>query len=389
MPLRFKSRRDQHVDTAHTLIARDGHARARIGLLALLCICFPVIGYANQRPASSTTLDVQMCRGCEITLHSRLMIGALDDDVTLGRASQATLGIDGRYYVAPTADDGEIAIYDTSGHLERVLRRHGRGPGEFAGIRQVLPVGEDSLVVLDSRLTLLGPGDRLISTKSLLDVGFSIARLSWGGYAYNAAVMASPPLEYFGPSLDRGAKFGDIAVNTPDALPAVLRLAAGRRGTLWAAPLNQYQLQEWDSTGHLLRRLDRMAPWFRAWGRRESQTVEATRAPPLPRVLGLCGDARGLLWVLIGVSDPHARRTLSRATNGAEHSVPAVRDWSRQYDTVIEVIDPARQRVIASRRLPQAYSGFAAPGMLYGLREDQDGLIRIAIVGVSLRRSRQ
>ena len=135
------------------------------------------------------------------------------------------------------------------------------------------------------------------------------------------------------------------------------QLAAGGGGRVWAAYQNRYEVELWDTAGRRLRRLARDAEWFDIYRsdefsarNRRHLLRERERgnrlAPSLqypPRVTALEQDGRGRLWTLVSVAPekPEDRR-----------------------NTIVEVIDPAAGRIVASRRFPMAVAGFAAPGLV-------------------------
>jgi hypothetical protein len=117
-------------------------------------------------------------------------------------------------------------------------------------------------------------------------------------------------------------------------------------GSVWAAQPSRYVIEQWSTDGRKLRELRRSVGWFppllRSWSLSPSQ-------PPPTLLHQVWQDRAGRLWVSIGVPD---RRWRSQLRPGGPHGY-RVADRTRFYDTIIEVIDPRRGVVLASRRFDE------------------------------------
>jgi hypothetical protein len=124
-------------------------------------------------------------------------------------------------------------------------------------------------------------------------------------------------------------------------------IAPAGPGQVWSAHLNQYRIELWSTEGRKLRELRRSVPWFPPY----LVSREPSRSVPPATLLGdVRQDRDGRLWVRIMVPDANWRRAVRP---GGPHGI-TIADDNRYYDTVIEVIDPRRARLLASRRFDAA-----------------------------------
>lgn len=91
--------------------------------------------------------------------------------------------------------------------------------------------------------------------------------------------------------------------------------------------------------------MERHVSWFDPWEARRPYDEG-----PQPRLAHLQEDGEGRLWVVSWVADDGWHEALTTVTEGGQNfSVPE--SLSRYYDSVVEVIDPRRNIVIASARI--------------------------------------
>jgi hypothetical protein len=143
-------------------------------------------------------------------------------------------------------------------------------------------------------------------------------------------------------------------------------LAVGFGGSVWAAELNTYVLQRWDTAGRLLATIRREAEWFPTYWRYD---VNATLPPP-PSITALAqvGDT---LWVMVKVADANWRTAVESTSPDGRFF--RVRDQHGYRDTMLEAIDIRSRRIIVSSRVPQLLWGFLGAGLVYGPGEDAEG----------------
>lgn len=318
-------------------------------------IALTAVAYAQ--PVMAQAADVSTCNPmrCEITL-TRVLAASDEPEDLQGAFGNAPIYVErdrqGRFFMAVRHG---IAIFGPDGEFIQRLGRSGGGPGEFGVPSPPLVGPGDSIHVFDARqrrLTVLG-SDLVVSrvtaaTRAPVDTRPDLIR-SDGTYILAGQIRSSDRIGY---PLHRLSSDGELlnsfGTDTPQYradIPLITGRVAGLSadGSVWTAPPGRYVIERWDpETSRRLARLDIRPAWF----------AESVRYPPtwdVPPVLtieAVWEDDNGMLWVLI--HDADANWTPPEQTG--EFS-PTPDDEAKRYDTVIEVIDPQTQEVIASRRV--------------------------------------
>lgn len=113
------------------------------------------------------------CQSC--ALRARLLgtIGALSDSILFDFRAGILLTDDNRFVVAPTSEEGVVAVFDSFGASARRVGRRGDGPGENTEIVAVSPWRGDTTILLQwSRAGFLALSSEA-SRVSRLDGGYS------------------------------------------------------------------------------------------------------------------------------------------------------------------------------------------------------------------------
>ena len=294
------------------------------------------------------------CRGCAIEVERIAVLGEEDGPgIIESDATEAAVDSRGRYFLFH-AYAPYVKVFDARGRYVKTLGAEGQGPGEFRGVGIVRVSAGDTIHVFDS--------DN--STHSIFSPSLSFLRshrldflpqLEAVALDANRAVVAVPirtparvgfPLHL----VDRGRivrSFGsERGAFRPD-IPYFddRTIAPAGPGRIWSAHRNRYHIELWSTDGRKLRELRRSVDWFRPHA---SSGFASPSTPPAPLLQQVWQDRAGRLWVRTVVADPNWRRAVQR---GGPHGY-TVQDYDGYRDTVIEVIDPQRGRVLASRRFP-------------------------------------
>jgi hypothetical protein len=142
-------------------------------------------------------------------------------------------------------------------------------------------------------------------------------------------------------------------------------------GRVWSAHKNRYQIELWSTAGRKLREYRRSVDWFPPYLATRAVSPDA---PPATLLQQVWQDRDGRLWVSMLVADRNWRRAVRP---GGPHGY-TVADYDGYRDTVIEVIDPERGRVLASRRFPLGVE-FIGEGKLGGVVAGQDDVPYYAV----------
>lgn len=337
----------------------------------LVLIVLGLCGVASCQSGPGIPSD-PVCRDCSVALAHVATVGGSGGPSLLPVSNVAVDGR-GRFFVAPTYAAGEIAMYDPRGRFVGHFGRTGEGPGEFAGFIHRLVVGPgDSIHVFEgSRHSVVAPGLASFAYVRSLPVQPNyLAFLPNGRILVQQMVVGSGgvglPFHEINAQGEIERSFGgdgpwDLSKHYTGIRPM---RASGDR--VWSAGFGNYRLDLWTPDGVHQRTLVRNARWFRPWADRVQRSAEAMEHP---RLTSIAEDGEGRLWTAILVPDP----------DWQERSQPRERrivdvDLNPEFDTIIEVLDPRTERVVARTRFDAVISEFIGDGSLvYTRREDRDG----------------
>jgi hypothetical protein len=152
-------------------------------------------------------------------------------------------------------------------------------------------------------------------------------------------------------------------------------LGRSTRGRVWSAHNLRYVVERWDTSGTHELSIVRDVDWFPQVRPKSGHPMQVRPAPVL---LGVWEDSKGRVWTLIRVADARWRaRTQGKSSIAGAGSIGRPPDELQDslYDSILEVFDPERGVLLASRRLPQ-HLGFAGPGFVYSQRVSTDGAFK-------------
>ena len=327
------------------------------------------------RLAPQDTLHVPSdvsCATCEIRLEHVATLGAGGDPVALQDYPSVAVDSHGNIYVNPTVIPGQIAMFDRTGRYLRSIGRSGRGPGEF-GPRASLVIGPtDSIHVIDgARHTTLAP---LLSGVSSLHTiplsAITAIELPDGTLLVNAIGPQDehgyPLLHTLGPGGHIRRSFGPHIVSTLQESRAEVRILAQASGVgVWAAALNTYTIQRWDTAGDLTVAMTRDADWFPPSPATSERFWEQ---PPKPAI-GSMMEWEGLLVVAVSVADANWKPA---AIDSRAVSLDMLPEPDRLFDTVIEAIDISAGKVVSRLRVDRAVL-LLTNGYAMAAGKDSDG----------------
>jgi hypothetical protein len=324
------------------------------------------------------------CQECRIELEQVVVLG---DSAGPGMLrEQASIATDqrGRFYINGPYDPA-ILVFDARGRFLQRIGRQGQGPGEFAGAPIIFFGGGDTLYALDrARLTVFSPEYKLVRTATLGLSYSSVVRLPDGHFLLSGSGRTPESIGYPLHLIDEtGAhvrSFGSAtgAKDLPSAPdPSIRRLAAPVGQSVWSVKLTQLVLEQWTFGGKQLTRITRDAPWFPRNIQMPRGGTDGTHPSP-PWIGSVSQDKAGLLWTLTIVPDREWRpRTLPQHPGGGTYTPDSLRH--KIHDSVLEVIDPERRVVLATRTFDTLFKAFIAPGLLASYTEDASGNPRYVI----------
>lgn len=344
-------------------------------------------------PDADSIDGLSECTDCRIEL---AQVVALTSEDAAGEArypASLARSASGRYFVAPTHVPGTVAMYDASGAFIGSLGRRGRGPGEMYDVMSVDSWLGDSVVVLHDRNQFLVYGADTTAPRAgqFKSTSFVVHHLtpasdssvlamrggSMGGedQPIREFSLTGAPVRGYGESVLMGEGRDHAAMTTFG-------------DTIWAARYKSYEIDVFlRSTGEKIRTVTRHVDWIPPGAAPDERNTFAS-------ALDITRDPSGRLWILL--RRPSVHFNSAPRTNAGSRAAPArgaggpglsmVGLLQRDFDHVLEVLDPERGTVIATRNLDdRVYRRFLDGEHLYGYEEHPDtGSLSVVLWRLSL-----
>lgn len=275
---------------------------------------------------------------------------------------------DGRILVVNKQADHEIRTFSPDGGFLGVTGREGEGPGDFRGIRDIhvdpdgtvhlLEYGNRRISVLDSTLRFMRairlPGRPL---------GRGLLPLADGSYILNAVVPTAEliglPVHLIGADGDILVTFdGETSEARPDRPLAQHRqLGASGDTAFWSARLHEYRLDQYGVDGSSIRTLVVQDAW------EEVASSDLSAGASRPAIMDVQEDRGGRVWILSRTPDPRWEDAVAQrwGAHGLSYEIETYHDF---LDTIVDVIDPERGRLLARLGWDGYAIAFVAPGVL-------------------------
>lgn len=349
-----------------------------------------------QEPAPTQIPSQPSCPRCDITLTRMAWLGTKEGDGAFStRPYVATTDSRGRYFVVtPESDDETPYVFAPNGRFLRRLGRVGAGPGEYRRPRTIM-VQHDSVYIVErsnGRVTVLDPDWRYARSFNVPPGALNAALFDSGSLLVNARIRDSDrtgfPHHLFDLAGNYIRSFGDLgdAIDPRNNTVDWWWLTPSANNQICGIPYSQrYLIELYDEAGHTIRRIERHADWYPPF--KDPWNVTPDKQP-YPMMFGCWVDSAGLLWVIGNVSDRTWARGLGdpKPAEGRVGVYYPFADWQKLYDGIIEVIDPARNVVVTTRRFDNTLNLVVGPGVIGGVREDEEGHIFLEVLRINLLR---
>lgn len=334
--------------------------------------------------------DQMRCADCEIRLVEEAVLRGPHVDLTF----VVSKGTHGYYLASRRTAPGQVVVFDSTGEESDLIGRRGSGPGEYQYVRAVVPVAKDSIAIFDEmnrRITLLDSAYNVARTLPLaVRLEERGALLLPDGTWVLAGQVPTP--ERFGYPLHRVDEEGKLtssfelaAVRSATVMVPAAHIARLVNGKIWSVPFHEYVFYEWEGSTDTPRRFVRQADWFRPLGEPSpSPTIderEVYAEPPPSRITDFQSAGPGRFWVIVHTISQKDWRD-ARKTADMPDPVPLI-------ETVIELVDLTRKRVITRHRFTQYVIGFLDGDTVFGYREDESGEPEIPVWRVNLSSTRR
>ncbi len=295
------------------------------------------------------------CPSCSIVINT---VVTLEHVFFTGPSTAIARDSIGMFYVVDRTD-GLLKAFGSDGRLVRSIGRHGGGPGEYEMVRNILVARDGSIQVLDmvlGRRSVFGRDGEVVSTTRVpLPPAFShSAVLRSDGQLAISAVSTAAAAGWV-----NAVQLIDAEGNVTSSVDKTLfdrnaqwrqeRLLWGRQnGELLVA--RPYSLTIDVYTSDLTKKgsITRVADWFPSREPEGEPSDGLFDEPLTPRLMAIWEDGRGLLWFEVVVPSPSW--TPKRRVADLSKEAYAKLGSRPRFETIIEVLDVERRRVLARSR---------------------------------------
>lgn len=339
--------------------------------VSLLALAPPSPGEGAQEV--TTIRGEPVCGSCVVEA-TEVTVVSSPPDVGLTPLDSIALAADGTVWVAPYALQHAVLRYQPDGIQDLRIAERGQGPREFERIQRVATGPGGVLHVFgDQKHNRYSPSGEFLGTRRIPGLFRQVLDLAilpdgtlvlnenpLGGHVFHVVDPATDavnppgglvgsdpsPMVRAGDAVDGGSQIARSFGPRTDGYEFASdetrrRLAARDKSTFWAAPVNRYELELWDTTGSLHRRIVREAEWFEPWAGDWEPPFEE---PAPPRLAAIMLDEAGRLWVLLYLP----ARNFSPTPRPAAQDFLAPSDASHPaYDTLVEILDLEAGQIVA------------------------------------------
>lgn len=328
--------------------------------------------WSSTAMAQVQILPAPSCRSCRISWTPVTVIDGAAGHLS-GYPPSVYRAQDGTVVLVDVAERLPI-VFHADGTYFKTIGRKGAGPGEYSFARVVTGGSDGSLHILDpvlARHTVIRPDGKLTSVP-LPGSGPGLASavlLPSGSIVTNqisrdSAGVGVPLQEYdsTGRLLRRFGVNETYSFNEPWRVERAL--SARSDGSVLALNAYANTLEQYDTRGELAATYIRRAPWLN--GSDPNREPSGGYADKRPSVVGkaVWEDSAGFVWIATLVPAPNWKPV----TPGSE--IPAPQD---RFSTVVEVIDLQKRQVVAVDTMPHMVVGLANKGYIATYDEKPDG----------------
>jgi len=248
----------------------------------------------------------------------------------------------------------------------------------------------DSILIIDDglrRATILSPTLRYarsfsapawVSAVAWFPTGqliFSgvLSKASSAGYGLHLLTSVGVPEKSFAES-DRG-----FSIREPELAQRLIPAIRSDR-FLAVTRYQPYAIEDWSVGGELRRRWQRPNTYF------DDNPKRISGLAPFAYVQAAAVDvARELLLVLIRIPDKRWKQGLKPAPGPGGEQWYTIIDADLIYDSVLEVVDLAKEELVARTRFDEIYLGLVSSDELARLKEQSDGSYKLTLHRLALR----
>ncbi len=335
--------------------------------------------------------DAVSCAQCRISMSAQTFLRVPSAQALSGAPYRLHVDAKSRIWML---EGNSVLLFDRTGRFLQTVGRQGRGPGEYQGPSDVMVLPGDSILILDpvnARASVLSPELKYVRSFSYPFTFGQGVVLRWPDSVLVSGRTSGPrasvdPLYHMNfaqPRVRVVQNFGSVGgVLRPGYSRDISQhINTNARGELITVDCAAYDITIWNRPGAERTQLQRRPSWFAA----PSTQGMGPNAPPPPAISGTWVDASGLLWVATRVPAPGWKSAWSGVQMAREIKVSSIA-LELLYDTVLEVIDPVRARVVTREQLSGWVLDVLPGGRLVKYSVDITGEPRVGIIDAKLVR---
>lgn len=324
---------------------------------------------------------VDPCKGCS-GIKWEVERSLLSSHEVWGITPQSVGATNGKVFVVARLEgvSSTIVVQDSLGNVT-VLGRAGDGPGEFRGIRYLSYADGQFHVFSSGRETIYDDALELMTTRRIPVPMFGGGVVTDSGsvvQGFSAVEMGTAAVPLFHLVDDDGVRsFGpriSPMTRRVNARADLHALGPGRNGGFWSAPRDEYRFQLWSASGDPVLAMEPDAGHLEFPSVPSTQAINPLSDPPPPAIVALREDEHGHLWTAVAIP----RHDWRRVTPTPGDDLRALRAASTE--TLIQMIDIATSRVLASQVVPRNVKGFLIDNHVQALRFDASGKVHLEIL---------
>lgn len=337
--------------------------RTATGYLAVFA-CAATFPSNSLAQGSARVIDGEIvCPECSVELELIVTLGETDGPGVIRGEPKFVIRLpDGRFVTTEYSVAIRLLVFKPDGRFDQQVGRTGEGSPHFGDAHAAYLGPDNQLHVFDRflrRESILNERFDVVDMTSIPQIGVHSIALGPDGHKYYNAVVNTPEAIGLPIHMVEGTRvsrsFGSYnPIQRPDGPEIGQRAMAAVPGGLWTARRTHYWLELWTPDGVRELAWERDVDWFKPYLMRD---VVSPDNPLEPWITAIQPVGNGLLVVFVNVASETFGQNL-RMLKRDDKVIYEVNDCHNDTDTIVEVIDLTRGRVVSSSRRDQCLYGF-------------------------------
>jgi hypothetical protein len=345
---------------------------------------------------NDVVLVTAMCKTCRVTLAPWGQLGGEGKEAD-GLNFSALRVTSNSSVVAIIFGQSELWRMDKNGNVLARIGRKGDGPGEFRLPWRLWVDKFDTTYVLDrslARVSVFSPTGKYLrairipgAARQVLPLGGSrlaITAAFYGEQGVDERIAALPLHIIRADTIVKSFGVPIRSFSAREAYSVFDQFIVPYGNSIVVIPYTyHYTIEQWDTTGTLVKRLVREPDWFKPFSHFVASYTEA----PSPMIVGAWVDASSRLWVVSKHAAETWRDAYSKAAvkgEGGKETHPNLHQ-ELLYRSTVDVIDLKKGSLLASTDIPFEFQYVLGNGILGQMKWDSPQGGNVVLYRVELR----